>query len=114
MTSGETQVPALDLPSLQALLERGAVQLLDVRRAPVFDEAAEMLPGASWRDPAGVAAWAGALDRRHPVVVYCVHGHAVSQSAAQALRDRGFDARYLEGGFEAWRDAGLPLQPKPR
>lgn len=112
MTDERTQAPSLDLTSLQPLLAQQAVQLLDVRRAPVFEAASDMLPGASWRDPSEVASWAGTLDRHRPVVVYCVHGHAVSQSTAQALCEHGFEARYLEGGFEAWREAGLPLQPR--
>lgn len=109
MTAAGSQVPSLDPASLRALMEQG-VQLLDVRRAPVFAEAAAMIAGASWHDPAELPAWVDQLDRRRPVVVYCVHGHAVSQSAASALRERGFDASYLEGGFEAWQAAGLPLQ----
>jgi rhodanese-related sulfurtransferase len=113
MTSGDDTTVSIDTASLQRLLHQQAVQLLDVRRAPVFGAATDMLAGASWRDPAEVADWAAGLDRQQPVVVYCVHGHAVSQGAAQALRERGFDARFLAGGFEAWRDAGLPLQPKP-
>ena len=48
------------------------------------------------------AAWRSG-GRRCPrgasVVVYCVHGHEVSQNAAKAL-----GARYLEGGIEAWRE----------
>jgi Fe-Mn family superoxide dismutase len=41
-----------------------------------------------------------------------VHGLDVGRSTALALRARGFDARYLAGGIEAWRAAGLPVQPK--
>jgi superoxide dismutase, Fe-Mn family len=44
--------------------------------------------------------------------VCCVHGLDVGRSTALALRARGFDARYLVGGIEAWREAGLPMQPK--
>ena len=113
MTSSDHTAASIDAALLQGLLRRQAVQLLDVRRAPVFGAATDMLAGASWRDPAEVADWAAGLDLQQPVVVYCVHGYAVSQGVAQALRERGFDARFLAGGFEAWRDAGLPLQPRP-
>jgi hypothetical protein len=41
--------------------------------------------------------------------VYCVHGHEVSQNAAQEL-----GARFLEGGIEAWREAGGELGLKPQ
>lgn len=43
------------------------------------------------------------------VVVYCVHGHEVSQEVCAALRAVGVDAIYLESGIEGWRDAGLPV-----
>src|SRR6266511_1402748 len=36
-----------------------------------------------------------------PVVTVCNAGH-ISQTAAQILRERGFDARSLAGGMRAW------------
>jgi hypothetical protein len=45
-------------------------------------------------------------------VVYCVHGHQVSQSAAALLRSLGVRARYLEGGIEAYRESGGPVVSK--
>ena len=63
----------------------------------------------SWRDAADAAQWTGALDRARPVVVACKAGHELSQMAAAELRARGFDARVLAGGYEAWSEAGLPL-----
>lgn len=45
------------------------------------------------------------------VVVYCVHGHEVSQGVCATLRAIGVDAAYLEGGVEGWRLAGLPIVP---
>ena len=41
----------------------------------------------------------------------CRQGGSVSQGIAAWLRDRGVAAEVLEGGFEAWRDANLPLVP---
>lgn len=88
--------------------------LLDVRRAAVFEHAATMLPGAQWRDPARVSDWAGELPRDRDVVVYCVHGHEVSQSTAQQLRACGVQARFLTGGIEAWMQAGRAVQPREK
>ena len=89
--------------------------LIDVRRPPTFSAAPEMVAGALRRDPGAVAAWAKELPRASIVVVYCVHGHEVSQGAAQALRDLGFTARYLEGGLdEGWKAAGGELIAKPK
>ena len=86
--------------------------VIDVRRAQTYADATDSLPGASWNDPTRVAEWSRAIDRDRPVVVYCAHGLDIGRSTALALRARGFDARYLEGGIEAWRSEGLPLQPR--
>jgi Fe-Mn family superoxide dismutase len=44
--------------------------------------------------------------------VYCVHGHEVSQSVALALRAHGLDARFVAGGIEACRAAGVTFEAK--
>ena len=89
-----------------------APQLIDVRRAETYADASDRVAGASWRDPAGVASWSVELDPAKPVLVYCVHGLDIGRSTALALRARGFDARYVEGGIEACRAAGVPLTAK--
>jgi rhodanese-related sulfurtransferase len=49
------------------------------------------------------------LDRH--VIVMCHEGHASSLAAA-TLQDLGFArATDLDGGFQAWRAAGLPVEP---
>jgi rhodanese-related sulfurtransferase len=88
-----------------------AALVIDVRREPVFRNAADRIAGALRRDPATVADWAAALPAAKQIVVYCVHGHEVSQNAAQALCERGLSARFLEGGIEAWRAAGGEMTP---
>jgi len=90
----------------------GAV-LIDVRRPPAFAQTQHLLPGAVWHDPQAVTDWAAQLDGSGAVVVYCVHGHEVSRNAARQLCALGLQARFLRGGFEAWKDAGLPLVDKP-
>lgn len=90
----------------------GAV-LIDVRRSAAFAQAQHMLPGAVWHDPQAVPDWAAQLDSSRTVVVYCIHGHEVSRHAARQLCALGLQARFLRGGFEAWKDADLPLVDKP-
>lgn len=102
-----TAVSIAELPNLP-----GAA-LYDVRRRPVFRAAADSMPGAEYRDPALVHRWMRDLPAGVPIVVFCVHGHAVSQGVAAALRAAGHDARFLDGGIEAWREAGKPTAPKP-
>lgn len=46
------------------------------------------------------------------VVTYCNHQHrgvARCEQAVDVLRQRGYDARALDGGYPQWRDAGLPV-----
>jgi len=86
--------------------------VLDVRRPPAYDRDEATLPATLRCPPDEVEAFAASLAPGAEVVCSCVHGHEVSQGAASALRGRGFDARYLEGGVEHWREAGLPLLRK--
>jgi rhodanese-related sulfurtransferase len=81
--------------------------VIDVRRAAVAEASGRWLPAARWRDPDGMADWVPALAGR-PVLVYCAHGHQLSQAAAAQLVAKGMDATVLEGGFDAWEKAGLP------
>jgi rhodanese-related sulfurtransferase len=105
-------VTASELKSSLAGAE--APLVIDVRRSPAFRAAPDMAAGALRRDPGAVAAWAKALPRAASVVVYCVHGHEVSQNAAQALREAGISARFLAGGLEeGWKAAGGEMVSKP-
>jgi len=87
--------------------------VIDVRKTPAFRAAGDMLGGALRRAPDDVPRWAPSLPQASAVVVYCVHGHEVSQGARAALHAAGISVRYLEGGIEAWRAAGGALQSKP-
>ena len=88
--------------------------VIDVRKRATFLEATQMISGALRRDPATVDTWKSTLPAAGSIVVYCVHGHEVSQGVAKALAEDGLPARYLEGGIAAWTDAGGALDHKPR
>jgi Fe-Mn family superoxide dismutase len=89
-----------------------ALQLVDVRRAETYAQATDRVAHAAWRDPARLDAWTAELDRERPVLVYCLHGLDIGRSTALGLRARGFDARFVEGGLEACRAAGVALSSK--
>ena len=58
----------------------------------------------AWRDPR-------LQDRTRPVITVCDLG-PMSAMAAKTLKDMGFtDVAYVEGGTQAWKDAGLPTEP---
>ncbi len=81
--------------------------VIDVRRNARFLESPYFIKGALRRDPERLEEWKRALPNAD-IVVYCVHGHEVSQNAAKAL-----GARYLEGGIEHWREEGGETIAKP-
>ena len=89
--------------------------VIDVRRTPAFRAAPDMIEGALRRDPDAVSSWGRQLPRAARFVVYCVHGHEVSQTTAKVLRGLAMDAQFLEGGLdEGWRAAGGALMEKPK
>ena len=58
----------------------------------------------AWRD-------ARLQDRSTPVVTVCDLG-PMSALAAKTLKEMGFqNVAYLEGGTQAWQEAGLPTEP---
>jgi rhodanese-related sulfurtransferase len=88
--------------------------VIDVRLPPAFRTATGMIAGALRRDPEDVTKWAKTLPRASTAVVYCVHGHEVSQGVAKALNEHAIPARYLEGGFEeGWTANKGELDSKP-
>ena len=101
----DASISAADLR--KSLLGSTPPLVIDVRRNERFFEATDLIRGALRRDPARIAEWSKTLPRAATVVVYCVHGHEVSQNAAKAL-----GAKYLEGGIEHWREEGGELARK--
>ena len=83
--------------------------IIDVRKKPAFDSDPRMIKSAQWKNHEDVKAWATEIPENSTVVVYCVHGHAVSQDVADALNELGFDAAYLDGGIANWIKGGYPV-----
>jgi rhodanese-related sulfurtransferase len=53
----------------------------------------------------------GGLDQR--LVIVCAHGYSSSLAAA-TVQELGFTrATDMVGGFEAWKQRGLPVHPAP-
>lgn len=108
----------LDPPTVRDAMRSGAT-LIDIRSESQIGQDG-VVPGAlviarnvlEWRlDPAS--------GHRHPrspgpedqVIVMCDAGYASSLAAA-TLQQLGFArATDLDGGFQAWRAAGLPVEP---
>jgi rhodanese-related sulfurtransferase len=81
---------------------------VDVRRQAAFQASPIRVAGALWRDHMKTDEWLPLMPARRPLVVYCTHGHNVSEIAAARLAAAGADTAMLEGGIEAWVAAGGP------
>jgi rhodanese-related sulfurtransferase len=100
-----------------AAAEHGAL-LVDTRPES-YRQAHGAIPGAvvvernvlEWRlDPTSPDRLPEANDAAKLVILFCNQGYASSLAAA-SLQDLGlFRATDLIGGFEAWKDAGLPVE----
>jgi rhodanese-related sulfurtransferase len=84
--------------------------LIDVRTDEDFAADPRLLPGAVRRDHKDVAHWGEDYAGR-PAIVVCLRGQKLAQGTAAWLRHLDAPAETLEGGFEGWKAAGLPLVP---
>jgi rhodanese-related sulfurtransferase len=109
MDEGRFSISADDL--YRRLGTAAAPLVVDVRRTAAYDADDRVIVGAVRCAPDEVAEWAHKHADR-PVVTCCVHGHEVSQEAAETLRGVGIDARYLAGGIGAWVERNLPTRCK--
>jgi len=82
--------------------------LIDVRTEEDFAADQRLIPGAVRRSSTDAADW-GEEYAGQPAIVVCLRGQKLAQGTAAWLRHVNVPAETLEGGFEGWKDAKLPL-----
>jgi rhodanese-related sulfurtransferase len=87
--------------------------IIDVRDDDDFAAVPSLVPSSTRRDYATAETWAGEFAGTQAVLV-CKRGKKLSEGAAAFLRLAGASAEVLEGGTEAWIEAGLPMVPLAR
>lgn len=110
----QTPATQLSADSFATRVNTPAVQILDVRTANEF------LTGhirnamlADWNKAAEFKDRVQYIDKNKPVYVYCLAG-VRSAAAATWMRDNGFtQVIELEGGINAWKKTGKPLEGLP-
>jgi len=104
-------VPGIGVEDLKAMMDSGKpVQVIDVRPRHSVSRSKDIAEGVTWRDPDRIQDWIGELSKSDPVVVYCVYGFHVGCRTAMALREAGYDAKYMTGGHSGWKAIGAPIK----
>lgn len=104
----EISIETVEAKQLEELLKDKKIRLIDVR---TDEEVAEgMIPGAEHIeldkfDPAKL----DLSDGREPVL-YCNSDRRSSIAAEKLSKYTGKKTRHLKGGFQAWREAQLPIR----
>lgn len=111
------KLTAIDLTTLFPRQQAGSVLIYDAR--PGFVAGFGKIPGSiSWpkndfdarlsRSEAEIRA---AKAAGKPVVLYCTDAACPdARAVAEKLAARGHDVAILDGGFAAWKEAGLPTE----
>ncbi|EHA1078805.1 thiosulfate sulfurtransferase GlpE [Vibrio alginolyticus] len=101
------QFKHIDVQGAQALLEQGDAKLVDIRAPQSF--AVAHAESAYHLTNDTIVAFMDEVEFEQPILVMCYHGIS-SQGAAQYLVNQGFEQVYsVDGGFEAWHRAELPI-----
>ena len=107
-------LPGVSVEEVKSLIDSGQrIQFIDARPKHYVTRTQDIIDGATWRDPERVKEWAGELSKGDPVVVFCVYGFHIGCQTAGALREAGFDAKYMKGGHAAWKAIGGPVKHNP-
>lgn len=101
------------MPALNSISTDKLSRLIGTASAPALvdireDRTTGLVPASLPLAAASVSQWSPGLAGR-PVIVIDEDGAGVAPGLAAWLRSEAIDAELLDGGFAAWRDAGLPL-----
>ena len=102
----EFPIPGIGVDEVKALLDAGEIQVIDARPRHFVSRQQEIVDGVKWRDPERVQEWSSELSKEQPVAVYCAYGFHIGCKTAIALRDAGFDAKFVQGGHSAFKALG--------
>jgi rhodanese-related sulfurtransferase len=99
------QLPLVSRDELQHLIEKSRVRLIDVRPRVEYDSG--HLPGAVPIPIEELPDVLSELPRDLPIVAYCRGEYCLfADEAVVLLRENGFQASRLEGGWPEWKSDG--------
>jgi membrane protein DedA with SNARE-associated domain/rhodanese-related sulfurtransferase len=93
---------------------RDGVWIFDVRSHGYYEQGTMRIRDSRRVDPNGLTEEMTRLPKDKPIVLYCTCiRESTSARVARAMDQQGFDVWVLEGGFRAWKKAGLPVESVP-
>lgn len=102
------QVKHIDVHGAYKLIENADSRLVDIRDPQSYMTGHAMSAYHLTNDT--IVDFMNQVSFEQPVLVMCYHGIS-SQGAAQYLMNQGFEEVYsIDGGFEAWNKADLPIE----
>ncbi|MEK6299190.1 MAG: rhodanese-like domain-containing protein [Acidobacteriota bacterium] len=98
------------------IAQNDAVAIVDVRAPSAYAQSEKTIKGALHTKVRRVAHRLRELPRDKEVITYCAcPNDEAAAIAARALLSNGFKrVLVLKGGWNAWLQAGGPVQPRPR
>jgi rhodanese-related sulfurtransferase len=101
-----TKIAKVSVADVKAALESDKVQVVDLR--PSFDFAGGRIPGSVSLPNQSIASRPEQLDRTRRILFVSEHGSEADGAARLALTLGITDVAIVEGGYDAWLDAGYP------
>jgi len=109
LVSCTTAQNSVKVDQFEKAISEKNVQVLDVRTMAEYNSGyIKNSLQADWTNRPQFDDRTQHLDKSRPVYVYCASGIR-SASAAEVLRQRGFEVYNLDGGMVAWKRAGKPV-----
>ncbi|MCE0493530.1 thiosulfate sulfurtransferase GlpE [Vibrio salinus] len=103
-----SQVKHIDVHGAHKLMEDEEIVLVDIRDPQSYRSVHAVSAYHLTNDT--IVSFMNQVDFDQAVLVMCYHGIS-SMSAAQYLINQGFEDVYsIDGGFEAWQKAKLPVE----
>lgn len=106
------------LSAAEVLALRHQLYIVDLRDGcggvGADDDLSAGLPNAKTVDGKALLENTADLPKDKPILLYCQFGMIRSVFAATQLRKEGYDTYFLENGFNGWKKAGYPTEPRQR
>ncbi|MGL5035571.1 MAG: rhodanese-like domain-containing protein [Microcystaceae cyanobacterium] len=101
-------VKTIEAIALQTLLNQEAVTLIDVRETGEY--ANERIHGAKSFSLSSFDPQKLPIEKNKPFILYCQSGNRSGQAAQKLLAADYGEVTHLQGGLNAWKQAGLPTE----